>query len=45
MEKIVGDRIDEFDADLSDHHMTTREYMRMQKKKVLGFLLAITRPI
>lgn len=45
MEKIIQDHAYEFDADIKDHKMITREYLRMKKMKILGFLLAVTRPI
>lgn len=43
--KIVNDNLEELDAEVNGNQLVTREYRRMKKRRILGFLLAVNRPI
>ena len=45
VKKIVADNIEELDAEIASNQLITKEYRRMKKKRILGFLLAFSRPV
>ena len=45
VQKIASDHIEDLDAEIMGNQLITMEYRRMKKRRILGFLLALNRPI
>jgi hypothetical protein len=45
IEKLVAENIEKLQAELVGNQLITREYTRLKKAKILGFLSAINNPI
>ena len=45
VKKIISDNIEELDAEVNGNQLVTKQYRRMKKKRTLGFLLGLSRPI
>lgn len=43
--KILDENITELDAEIIGNQLVTKEYRRMKKRRIFGFLLSINRPI
>lgn len=43
--KIIEENLNELDAEVNQNQLVTKEYTRMKKKRILGFLLAMNRPV
>ena len=45
LNKVVTDNIEYLDAEVNGTQLVTKEYRRMKKRRLLGFLLGLSRPI
>ena len=45
MNKLLGENIDELQAEIAKGQLITRQYTELRKAKVLGFMLAMNSPI